>query len=95
MTFTNIFKNIETKPNDTFNDFLKDIQRKVIKFNYLFLIQYDKPVLAAKSPRVTHGKGPCVPHWLGMTEIFLKIPSQKSLNSFPNQNHPVLAAKFP
>ena len=38
MTFTNIFKNIETKPNDTFNDFLKDIQRKVIKFYYLFLI---------------------------------------------------------
>ena len=44
------------------------------------------PVLAAKSPRVKHGKGPRVPPWQGMTKSFIKIPSQKSKNSFPNQN---------
>ena len=51
--------------------------------------------MAAKSPRVKHGKGPCVPPWLGMTKSFIEIPSQKSINSFSNQNHPVLAAKSP
>ena len=56
---------------------------------------WSHPVLAAKSPRVKHGKGPCVPPWLGMKKSFIKIPSQKSINSSSNQNHPVLAAKSP
>ena len=47
------------------------------------------------SPRIKQGKCPCVPPWLGMTKSFIKIPSQKSINSFSNQNHPVLAAKSP
>ena len=48
---------------------------------------WSHPVLAAKSPRVKHGKGPCVPPWLGMKKSFIKFPSQKSINSSSNQNH--------
>ena len=41
------------------------------------------PVLAAKSPRVIHGKGPRVPPWQNMTKSFIKIPLQKSEKFFP------------
>ena len=55
--------------------------------------------MAAKSPRVRHGKAPCVPPWLGMTKSLIKIPSQKSKNSLPNQNSSqklkIKAYKFP
>ena len=63
----------------------KRLRKKPVAAENL-IAPWSHPVLAAKSPRVKHGKGPCVPPWLGMTKSFTKIPSQKSKNSFPNQN---------